>query len=217
MTILEVQTAHRVLTEYNKSIGESIRPDRLSLPIVAGVYNVKETDMWMEAGMSFTRKRLNDACIFLTTFELLTDEGLDFPPSKYADMHKYKITRNGIVITNHPGGLEDLILDNGNVIFTKLTQAMNNKQSSNRISNTLVNSPVNQLQQTQDTSNTNLSQTNTTDNSTTTKNKTTLNFEIPKKTKTFADILIQWWWAFVIPIVIGVIILAIEYRWFAKG
>jgi hypothetical protein len=217
LTVLEVQTAHRVLAEYNKSIGKSLRPDRLSLPIVAGVYDVKEADMWMEAGMSFTRKRLNDACIFLTTFDLLTDEGSDFPPSKYADIHKYKITKNGIVIANHPGGLEDLMLDNGNVIFTKLTHLMNNKQTSNSISNTFVNSPVNQLQQTQDTSNTNLTQENTTNNSTATKNKTALNFELPKKKKTFKDILIQWWWAFVIPIAIGVIILAIEYHWFSKS
>lgn len=75
------------------------------------------------------------------------------------------------------------MLDNGNVIFTKLTHLMNNMQTSNSISNTFVNSPVNQLQQTQDTSNTNLTKENITDNSAATKNKTTLNFELPKKKK----------------------------------
>ncbi|MCW3110095.1 MAG: hypothetical protein JWQ09_4601 [Segetibacter sp.] len=215
MTVLEVQTGHRVLDEYNKNIGKSLRPDRLSLPIRAGVFDVEEADMWIEAGMSFTRKRLIDACVFLTTFDLLTDEGVDY--SKYGEVHIYKITRTGIIVANNPGGLEDLMLDNGNVIFTKLTQLVNHKQSSNSISNTFVNSPVNQLQQAQDTSNTNVSQANTVDNSTTTKNKTTLNFEPPKKRKTFKNILIQWWWAFIIPIAIGVIILAIEYHWFSKS
>ena len=56
-----------------------------------------------------------------------------------------------------------------------------------------------------------------TDISTTTKNKIALNFELPKKRKTFKDILIQWWWVFVIPTAIGVIILAIEYHWFFKS
>ena len=216
MTVLEVQTAHRVLDEYNKTIEKSLRPDRLSLPIVAGVFDVEEVDMWMEAGMSFTRKRLNDACIFLTTFDLLTDEGPDFPPSKYGDLHRYKITKSGIIVANHPRGLEDLLLDNGNVTFVKLTQLVNHNQSTNSIANTFINSPVNQFQQAQNTNDTTLSQTNSVDNSTINKEKVILNPDISKKKKSLKEILIQWWWAFVIPIVIGIIILAIEYRWFSK-
>ena len=217
MTSLEVQTAHRVLEEYNKNIGRSLRPDRLSLPIVAGVFDVKEPDMWMEAGMSFTRKRLIDACIFLTEFNLLTDEGEDFPPSKYADIHKYKITKSGIIVANNPGGLTDLLFENGNLTFTKLTQLMNHKQTTNSITNNFVNSPVTQLQQAQNTVNTSFSQTNSVDNSTETKNKFTWNPEPTKKGKSFLEIVQQWWWAFVIPIVIGVILLAIEYKWFSKS
>jgi hypothetical protein len=215
MTVLEVQTAHRVLDEYNKNIGKSLRPDMLGLPIRAGVFDVEEPDMWMEHGMSCTRKRLIDACIFLTTFDLLTKEGVDF--SKYGEINIYKITRNGIIVANNPGGLKDYMLDNRTVIFTKLTQLVNHKPSSNIMSNTFVNSSINQLQQVQDTNNTTLSQANVVDNSTASKNKTTLNLDPLKREKTFKDILIQWWWAFVIPIVIGVIILAIEYHWFAKS
>ena len=217
MTVLEVQTAHKVLEEYNKNIGKSLRPDRLSLPIRAGVFDVEETDMWIKAGMSFTRKRLNDACIFLTTFDLLTDEGLDFPPSKYGDIHTYKITKNGIVIANNPGGLEDLMLENGNVTFVKLTQTADHKQNTNSISNTFINSPVNQLQQAQNTNDIDLSQTNSVDNSQKVKDKIILNSDFSKKEKSIKEMLIQWWWAFVIPIAIGVIILAIEYHWFAKN
>lgn len=36
------------------------------------------------------------------------------------------------------------------------------------------------------------------------------------KKNSFLQFLIKWWWTFVVPIVVGLIILAIEYFWFKK-
>ncbi len=216
MTSNEIELANTILQRYSEKIGESLRPDLLrDIPIViSGDENSENFKMWKSVGMANTRQDVKKCCEILATFELLSDEGPSRIPSRRSTFNDYKITKLGITIANTDKGLYSFVGENGKIDFSKLmTMSNSDGQKQGNISNTFVNSPVGQFQQANQTENTEQKIESKEKVSAKVKVETQLSEKNENKSSLY-KIFVKWWWAFIIPLLVTIIGIAIQNGWF---
>lgn len=216
MTRNEIKLANTILQKYSERIGESVRPDLLKdiHVVISGDENSENFKMLKSLGMANTRQDIKKCCDILATFELLDDKGPSSNPGRRSTLNDYKITKFGISIANTEKGLFNFLGENGKIDFSKLmTISDSNLQKQGNISNTFVNSPVGQFQQANQTENTKQKLESEEKVTATVTLESEQNGKNNNKSS-FYKILIKWWWAFIIPLTVTIIGIAIQNGWF---